>query len=916
MAARDIAPRAASPLELPVCARLAPVLQPEVLAAELGARTRPDDVVLDLAGRGGWVARTALALGRRAVSVEATALCRLLADVVVRPPDLRHLDAAFQAVGAAPHGTSTLRAWIADRFATQCPTCGRPVPLDELAWERPVDGSPARPVRRTFRCPACLDRRGRSGERRRGPVDPADAARAAAPEPEAAAARADIRDRFPVPPGADPAVVDAILDLHTPRQLAALAAILQRIEGEMRASQVTSALRLAFLHAVLPSSRVAAGGQRIRAPRIVDGVLHLQRAPAWRERNPWIALEEGYQLVRGFVQALDEGPLGAVQARLVEPIVGVVDGPPMVALRVAAPGVLGRLAEEGAALDSGYRARIRLALCQPPLEWTPTRLTEAYVLSAWTLGREAAALLPLAGLGRSPAAQARRPTPAAGLRAALEAAAPVLGRDGRAVVLLDDEGVDGLLGAGLAGAAAGWRVTAARLAEPGERPGGFVELVPPGGVLAPGPRTRANRPLAPAPGGAGDPAVIRARGIFSGPEPIDGRFSPSAAGRVVADTAVAILKARGEPAPRERLLGDVLVGLDQSGQLRRFATAADREPGAGAGGDADPPASGRPADTPGRTTGQRPLPAGRSDQPLAPRGGPGREDLAALRALIDGELARPDGQRLREIEPGRVWLAAGADEAEAASPLSDRVEWAVYSLLGPGGAGDEAGIRARLAGMFGGYDTPDPWLVDACLASYRATDAPGHLAAIDELQARTAEHADTIALLADLGHRMGTAVTIAPREQSRRARGRPLVDWVDGEERHATLAFLGQGGARVVEQVDCTWFVRPRFAILFEVEWTAMLGEPILRRGRLLPGDERIVRFLVVVPERVALIRAKLDRSPVLRRAVATGNWHILRTDALRRFAALERPTLGGLEPYVGLDPVVAGAQQLALFRG
>ncbi|MCU0483455.1 MAG: site-specific DNA-methyltransferase, partial [Chloroflexi bacterium] len=443
MTTRD-GPRASAPLQLPVFARLAPALPPEALAREIATRTRPDDVVIDPIGRGGWVARTALALGRRAVSIEMTALGRLLADVVARPPDLRHLDAAFQAVAAAPHGTSTLRAWIAERFASSCPTCGRPIALDELTWEPAPGGGPARPARRVFRCPACLDRRGRSGERRRLPAEPADEGRAVAREPDVAAARATIRERFPVPPGADPALVEAVLDLHTPRQLVALAAILGRIDGELRASHVTSALRLALLHAVLPSSRLAAGGGRIRPARIVAGALQVPRASAWRERNPWVALEDGYQLIRGFVQALDEGPLGGVQARLVEPLVGVLDGPPMVSLRVAAPGVLGRLAEEGAALESGHRARVRLVLCQPPVEWTPERLTEAYVLTAWALGREAALLLPLSGLGRSPAA-GRRPTPPATLRAALDGVAPAMGRDGRAVVLLDGEGTDGVL---------------------------------------------------------------------------------------------------------------------------------------------------------------------------------------------------------------------------------------------------------------------------------------------------------------------------------------------------------------------------------------------------------------------------------------------------------------------------------------
>ena len=98
MTHRNLPGRPAEPLALPIFSRLAPALPPSILAARIVMASAPDDVVVDLFGRGGWVARTAVALGRRAVSIESSPLTRLLADVVVRAPDLRHLDAAFQAV--------------------------------------------------------------------------------------------------------------------------------------------------------------------------------------------------------------------------------------------------------------------------------------------------------------------------------------------------------------------------------------------------------------------------------------------------------------------------------------------------------------------------------------------------------------------------------------------------------------------------------------------------------------------------------------------------------------------------------------------------------------------------------------------------------------------------------------------------
>ncbi len=495
-----------------------------------------------------------------------------------------------------------------------------------------------------------------------------------------------------------------------------------------------------------------------------------------------------------------------------------------------------------------------------------------------------------------------------------------LADDGRAVVLLEPDGPPGLVGAALAAASAGWRVVDARLAEAGARTGGSIELVAPTGRLGRGPRTRADRLLATRPGGAGDPRTIPGRGIFGAPEVLDGRFSPTEAARAITEATVAVLQARGEPAERDRLLGPVIVALDRCGQLHRFAAASGEatpgpeEASAAIGATVPPnvPDAGARAATPGAPRPRMP------PRPRCAAATPGAAATHALLELIDGEMLRPDHRRLVASDEGRLWLADPHDEAAAAAPLADRLEWAVFSLLGTEAAASEAALREGIGAMFAGSDTPDPWLVDACLKSYAE---PGigrpRLAAVDHLQHRTEEHTATIALLADIGHALGLHVAIAPREQGRRAAGRQLAARLAPDERGPGLSFLGRAGADAVELVDCLWYARPRFAFLFEVEWTAMLGEPVLQRGRRIAPDERIVRFLVTVPERSELLRAKLRHSPVLRRAMDEGNWHILRADALRRFAALPAPSLEDLQPYLGLDPAVDGpGDQLPLFEG
>src|SRR4029077_14615295 len=137
-----------------------------------------------------------------------------------------------------------------------------------------------------------------------------------------------------------------VLDLHTDRQLVGLAAILTRIEGDLRAAPGESALRLALLHALLPASRLGLGGQRIASIRIAAGTIKSTQPDPWRERNPWLAFEDGFRQVRGFVQRLESGGLGPLDARFGSDLRSLVEGAPNAVVRVMTPGSLENLAGE------------------------------------------------------------------------------------------------------------------------------------------------------------------------------------------------------------------------------------------------------------------------------------------------------------------------------------------------------------------------------------------------------------------------------------------------------------------------------------------------------------------------------------------------------------------------------------------
>jgi hypothetical protein len=558
MVGRVLLSRAEPGFTLPAFERIAQPPPPELVRARLEASSAPGDIVADLFGRGGWVARAAIDRQRKAFSLESSPLARLLAEVVLRPPDLRHLDAAFSALSASPLGESSLRLSINDLFATKCATCGRTLPVDEVEWAGNA------PEKLHYRCLLCRDQQGRSELQ---VVEPGDADRRRATQDVAAAAvRQRLRERFPTPNGGD-SLVTELLDLHTDRQLVGLAAILARVEGDLRAAPVESALRLAFLHAVLPASRLGLGGSKSATLRIANGQVKSPLPERWRERNPWLAFEDGFRLIRGFVQRLESGPLGALEARIGTDLRSLVEGAPNAVVRVLTPGALETLASEG---RGGAGPRIKLVLGQPPARFNQDRLAATYHATCWALGREAAALLPLEPL-LGPAVRAPWSWQATALRRSLEAAAPHLARDARVALLLDHGGPEALVAAVLGGAGAGYRLVEARLTDADDEVGGVVELVPPGGILPPGPLTRGNRTLEPGPGDRGDTELVPGPGLFAPPERIEARpFSPREAAATVQETTVEVLAARGEPASFERLLGEILVGLDRSGALRRL----------------------------------------------------------------------------------------------------------------------------------------------------------------------------------------------------------------------------------------------------------------------------------------------------------------------------------------------------------
>ncbi|MFL5675575.1 MAG: hypothetical protein ACJ779_11250 [Chloroflexota bacterium] len=855
---------------LPVFDRLAPPPPARLVGTTIDAHTAPGEIVADLFGRGGWVARAAIDRQRRAVSLETSALDRMLAEVVLRPPDVRHLDAAFAGLSASARGGSTLKGWIGDLFSTRCATCGRTVAIDHVVWATDGDAAtPAalRPVAKHYRCAVCRNQLG-GAELREARLDADDLTKIRA-DVGGEAVRASLLARFPRVEGAEH-LAGELLALHTERQLVALAAILERIEGELRAAPVTAGLRIALLGAILPASRLGTGPGRNAALRMSGGHIRPSVGRQVREHDPWQAFEETFRGVRGFVQRLDTVSHGLVGARLGEDLRSLGEGAATAFVGLTGPTGFGRLRDD--ATPDGRRVetpRIRLVLGQPPMRGSIDRLALAYHATAWVLGREATALLPIAALADS-SLRIGWSDHADTIESALRAVGPALARDGRVVQLVDG-GAEAIVASVVAAAAAGYPLLDVRLSD--DDAPSVVESIPPSGRMPPGARTRANVGLDAVPGGAGDPDVVPSTRLFAPPERVEDRpFSAADTSRIVTDTALETLRARGEPATTERLLGAILVGLDRAGQLRRFV-AADLEPGV--------------------------------------------DRVEQLHGLIRDALAGAVPRRLDEVGPGLWWLADKRDAMSAALPLADRVEWAVYSLLSTAGSISETAFHDRMTTMFTGPDAADDGLVAACLASYRSpASTPDRLTTDENLLRRSQEHTDLLAAITIAGRRLGMRRWIGQGEQGRRHDGGVLGDLLEPRERRLYIGGIGASRDDLAE-VDAIWYVRGKVALMFEVEWTAMLGETILRRHAGIPPSEGVVRFLVIAPERADLVRFKIDRSPLLRAAMEAGTWHIIKSDQLSAFLARDPLDIADLEPYLGLEPAAErGGEQMALFGG
>ncbi len=899
------------------------------LDAELLAFSRPGDTVLDPWAGIGWTARRAVAHGMRAVAADPSPFAQLAAQAFLLAPDAGAIDAAFSGLSTSRRVDVPLRQHIEELYATRCPNCRHPVVGEQFIWPRDA-GAPSRKI---YRCASC-DLSVGGGEDRvaavdeidlaklgieRPPVDEAEEAITDAdaddelppapvgltgeppPEPDAGALgeggeppappalsvdpptgpRGDrphfastvhpdpiqpntavdarravhyqqLRERFPVLDGRGE-LVDEILELYTPRNLYALQAIAAKIEADVRDPAMLAVFRLALAACLLPASRLNGYPGRVASLRISGGRVRQPASRFQREVNVWRLFEAAVRDVRTAVAALGRDRRPVRFAASLEEL-GGVSAANVLWIRCR-PAVVGQyLPPDGVDMVLG-------SVSDPA---NVDELSFEYLATAWLIGREAAETLRLEPIfGGGPARSDG--TEATALRHAFASAAGALKPDGWFSVIVEGDDPDRVLALALAGAAAGLRL-ADVIHRESRRAGDGVTLH----LRKPSAEDHLREAMQPQPLRLG-----AEEGHLTYPELAD----------AIDRAAGNLLRARGEPAGLMRMAAAVLLELERSGLLVRLAQSRS---GAEAGGD---------------------RPGHELDERLE------RGPAALLSMLLREELGRDDHPTLVRLgDPERrMWWLRQPELAE--SPLADRVEWATYSILSTAGRLDESGFLERIYALFPGLEAPDEELVRACLAAYAAVGEKGQLRTDEELGVRLHDHARIIGMLVDYAHRLGLRAWVSRREHDRPYAGTTLYERLHEDERRAYLPLVVRAPSDVLGAVDALWYRRGRMAFLFEVEWTAQMGEAVLRRGRGIEPTDQQARFLVIPAERAELIGLKLERSPWLRSEIERQNWHFLKWQHFEALFRREGAGLERLEPILGLTPLVErGGQQLTMF--
>jgi hypothetical protein len=267
--------------------------------------------------------------------------------------------------------------------------------------------------------------------------------------------------------------------------------------------------------------------------------------------------------------------------------------------------------------------------------------------------------------------------------------------------------------------------------------------------------------------------------------------------------------------------------------------------------------------------------------------------------------------------PGLVRLDVTAEEGprmplwwlrepeKAACPLGDRVEEAIHQILQERLTLDRQALEEAVYPRFPGLLTPEEELIQTCLESYAKEITPGNwqFRAEDQEAYREEQRVRGVAHIIKLGQRLGYGIWLNPTWRERASEGGKLTDFWAIEK----VSF--DPGPLV--SFDVLWYEEGTIHA-FVLTVKATLGRLLLERGA---RASEIYRYLVIPAERASLVDFKLRYNPLLREAMADGNWQIVKYCHLAWLAEIEEIDRHDLKKIIGLKPIIEQPEaQIPLF--
>ncbi|MDO9065515.1 MAG: hypothetical protein Q7U96_00325, partial [Chloroflexota bacterium] len=220
---------------LPVLARFLAPLPANIAAAYIAAYSQADELVVNPFCRTPVIALESERLGRRALLADANPLTAFVVRQALCIPAAKDLNTGFTRLAETPKGETPLRNHLRQLYQTTCPRCGQSVIASHFVWSRQLD----RPTQKCYHCPTCQ-------QARTEPVNEADLAVTGGFEARGFHYWA-IVERLAPPDEESRALVQRLLALYTPRNLYALATLVNKAEAVLDPPGLLDAFRFILL---------------------------------------------------------------------------------------------------------------------------------------------------------------------------------------------------------------------------------------------------------------------------------------------------------------------------------------------------------------------------------------------------------------------------------------------------------------------------------------------------------------------------------------------------------------------------------------------------------------------------------------------------------------------------------------------